>query len=181
MSEDNKGVTYSFDVCSKCKSVCCRDARPPLSKSREKILKKDLKARSIDSTESFVREKYTYPAFDEDYLCRLFNKETGKCSVHTVKPETCRAGPVTFDINFKTKKIEWFLKKESLCAYAGVLFRDKTALAAHLDVAKKELTRLICELDADDLRVIIKIDEPETFKIGEDNLPPEVIKKMNLI
>ena len=148
MSEDNKGVTYSFDVCSQCKSVCCRDARPPLSMSRKKILKKYLSSRKIESEETFVKEKYSYPSCDKDFLCSLFNKKTGKCSVHAVKPETCRAGPVTFDINFRTKKVEWFLKKEGICAYAGVLFRDKDALSAHLEVAKKELTRLICELDA---------------------------------
>ena len=58
-----------------------------------------------------LKKRYSYPAVDELVFCGFFNKETGKCSVHPVKPETCRAGPVTFDINFSTKKVEWFLKK----------------------------------------------------------------------
>ena len=100
--------------------------------------------------------------------------------MHQVKPETCRAGPVTFDINFSTKKVEWFLKKPEICAFAGVLYGNKAAFKDHFDVAKKELTHLIGELDPDELRVIVKIEEPSAFKIGEDDLPPEVARKLGL-
>ena len=48
-----------------------------------------------------------------------------------------RAGPITFDINFKTKKVEWFLKKAEICAYAGVLYKNKAAFKDHFEVAKK--------------------------------------------
>ena len=180
MPEDNNGVTYSFDVCGQCKSVCCRDARPPLSQSRKKILKKYLKDQNISIKEPFVKKQYSYPAYDEQFLCVLFNKQTGRCSVHPVKPETCRAGPITFDINFKTGKVEWFLKKESICPLAGVLSKNKPALSTHLEVAKQELNRLIGELDPHELKAIVKIDEPETCKIGEDDLPPKVAEKLGL-
>ena len=90
--------------------------------------------------------------------------------MHPVKPETCVAGPVTFDINFKTKKVEWFLKKDALCAYAGVLFKNQASFQEHFEVAKKMITQLIEELSAEELRAIVKIDEPQTFKIGEDDL-----------
>ena len=174
----NKGVTFYFDLCSQCKSVCCQDARPPLSQNRMKVLKKYLEKQGIAARKLFVTENYSYPAVDKQLFCCLFDKQTGKCSVHKVKPETCVSGPITFDINFKTGKVEWFLKKESICAYAGVLFSDKAALAAHLDVAKKELTQLIGELDADELKTIVKIEEPQTFKIGEDELTSETTSKL---
>jgi Fe-S-cluster containining protein len=180
MPEDSNGTTYSFDVCGKCKIICCQDAKPPLTKNRKKIIQKYLKKQKINVEKPFSKENYSYPAVDELVFCRLFVKETGKCLVHPVKPETCRAGPVTFDVNFSTKKIEWFLKKSEICAYAGVLYSNKAAFKNHFKDAKPELTRLICELDAEELRAIVKIEEPHTFKIGEDNLPLEVVKRLGL-
>ncbi len=180
MATDNKGTTYSFDVCSQCKSICCQDAKPPLTENRKKIIKKYLEEQRLNIQKPFSKENYSFPSVDELIYCGLFNKKTGKCSVHPVKPETCVSGPITFDINFSTKKIEWFLKKSELCAYAGVLFKDKTAFKNHLEVAKKELTELICQLEPDELRAIVQIDEPQTFKVGEDDLPPQVVKKLGL-
>ena len=100
--------------------------------------------------------------------------------VHPVKPETCVSGPITFDINFKTKKVEWFLKKSKLCPYAGVLYKDRVAFEEHFKVAKKQITALIKQLGADELRAIVKIDEPQTFKVGEDDLPHEVARELGL-
>ncbi len=180
MSEDNKGTTYSFDVCSQCKSKCCQDAKPPLTGNRKKIIKKYLKEQEITIEKPFAKESYSYPTVGEFVFCNLFNKKTGKCSVHPVKPETCVAGPVTFDINFSSKKVEWFLKKSELCAFADALYSDKAAFKQHLEAAKKELTELIRQLDADELRAIVRIEEPQTFKVGEDDLPLEVAEKLGL-
>jgi uncharacterized protein len=180
MPDDNNGTTYSFDVCSQCKSICCQDAKPPLTEKRKKTINKYLDEQRIKIEKPFAKEKYSYLSVDELVYCALFNKKTGKCSVHPVKPETCVSGPITFDINFKTKKVEWFLKKSELCAFAGILYNNKAAFKDHFEVAKKELTQLICQLDADELRAIVKIEEPQTFKIGEDDLPPQVVKKLGL-
>jgi hypothetical protein len=180
MPEDNNGTTYSFDVCSQCKSICCQDAKPPLSEKRKKILQEYLKKQKINIAEPFAKNDYSYPAVDEDIYCRLFSRQTGKCMVHPVKPETCVSGPITFDINFKTKKVEWFLKTSELCAYAGGLYKNKAAFEEHFEVAKKQISALIKQLSADELRVIVKIDEPQTFKVGEDDLPTEVVKKLGL-
>jgi uncharacterized protein len=180
LPEDNKGTTYSFDVCGKCKIICCRDAKPPLSSKRKKIIQEQLKKQKIHVKEPFTQGDYSYPSVDKQVYCRLFNKKTGKCQVHTVKPETCVAGPITFDINFSSKKLEWFLKKSEICPYAGVLYNDKAAFNEHFEVAKKKITELTKQLSADELRAIVKIDEPQTFKVGEDRLPKEVIKKLNL-
>jgi uncharacterized protein len=180
MPEDQNGVTYSFDVCSQCRSICCQDAKPPLTEKRKKVLKEYMQKQKINIKEPFDKSDYSYPAVDEQVYCRLFNKQTGKCYVHPVKPETCVSGPITFDINFRTKKVEWFLKKEALCPFAGVLYRNRAAFKNHLTVAKKQITQLIGELSAEELRAIVKIDEPMTFKIGEDDLSPQVILTLGL-
>jgi hypothetical protein len=51
---------------------------------------------------------------------------------------------------------------------------------AHFNVAKEELLKLICGLDSKALQAILKIEEPQTVKIGEEDLPEEVIKKLGL-
>jgi uncharacterized protein len=180
MPEDNKGTTYSYDVCIDCKNICCQDAKPPVSESRIKIIKEYLQKQKVKVETPFTKKNYSYLSVDETLLCKFNNKETQKCIIHSVKPETCRAGPITFDINFKTKKVGYFLKKSEICAYAGELYKSKSAFKDHFEVAKEEIMRLIKELDADELRVLMKIEEPETFKVGEDALPFEVVKKLGL-
>ena len=180
MPEDSNGTTYSFDVCGRCKIFCCQDAKPPLTENRKKIIKQYLEKQKINVEKPFAKASYSYPAVDEQLYCRLFDKKTGKCCVHVVKPETCVAGPITFDINFSTGKVEWFLKKSEICPYAGALYDNKGAFEKHFDVAKKQLTSLIGQLDADELRAIVKIEEPYTFKVGEDDLPLDVAKRLGL-
>jgi uncharacterized protein len=180
MPENDNGTTYSFNVCSQCGSICCQDAKPPLSEKRKKIIQERLQKHKINLKAPFTIQNYSYPSVDKELYCLLFNKKTGKCIVHPIKPETCVAGPITFDINFRTKKVEWFLKKSEICAYAGALFNDKIGFSKHFEAAKKQIKNLINELSAEELQAIVKIDEPQTFKIGEDNLPPEVVKKLRL-
>jgi Fe-S-cluster containining protein len=180
MPEDNKGTTYSYNVCSECKIICCQDAKPPLSESRKKILKEYIEKQKIKVEKPFTKENYSYPSVDETLLCKFNSKETKRCLVHRVKPETCRAGPITFDINFKTKKVEYFLKKSEICAYAGDLYKNKADFQTHYEAAKKEIMRLIKELDADELLELTKIEEPQTFKVGEEDLPASVVKKLGL-
>jgi Fe-S-cluster containining protein len=179
MPADN-GPTYSFNVCSKCKSICCQDAKPPLTKRRKRMIMDCLKGQKSNFKSIFVTENYSYPNVDEEVYCLLFNRKTGKCIVHAVKPETCVSGPITFDIDFKNKKVEFFLKKSEICAYAGILFEDKISFNRHFEAAKKQLMILIGELSNVELRAIIKIEEPQTFKVGEDDLPADVIKKLGL-
>ncbi len=180
MPEDNNGKTYSFDVCGTCKSVCCKDAKPPLSENRKKIIKEYIAKENIPVNEPFMCEQYSYPALGENQLCSLFNRQTKRCSVHPVKPETCRAGPVTWDVNFKTKKLEYYLKMAKICSFAGVLHENPIMFAEHFEAAKVEIRRLVEELTADELRVIVKIPEPDTFKVGEEDLSEAVVKKLGL-
>jgi len=167
-----------FQVCSKCKFNCCQDARPPITRKRKKIIEKYLAAQGLRIEKPFDNATYTFLRETTGGFCILFNKETGECLVHSVKPETCVAGPIIFDINIQTGKIEWFLKSESICPLAAVLYKDKEALEKHLSSAKIELQTLVHELDAKALCAILKIEEPETFKIGEDSLSPEILEKI---
>jgi uncharacterized protein len=180
MPEGNKGTTYSYDVCSECKNICCQDAKPPVSETRKKIIKEYLEKQKIRVEQPFTKENYCYPSVYETLLCKFNSKEDKKCIVHSVKPETCRAGPITFDINLNTKKVEYFLKKSEICAYAGELYKNKMAFKNHFEIAKKEILRLINELGADELRVLMKIEEPQTFKVDEEDLPLEMVKKLGL-
>jgi Fe-S-cluster containining protein len=181
MTEDRNGKTYSFDVCSKCELICCKDADPPLTRDRKEILIRYLKDKDVPATILFGGEEYSHPVADENGFCTFYNKETRKCSVHPIKPETCRAGPITFDINLKTRKVEFYLKKAELCAFAGILYEDKAGLMKHLEVAKQEILQLIRNLDADALKNILNIPEPQTFKIDENDLPKEVMNKLHLL
>jgi hypothetical protein len=181
MSQDNNGKTYSYDVCGVCKKTCCQNAKPPLSSERKKILTQYMQEHSLNIENPFSTEGgYTYPSVDKDGVCVFNDRKTNRCMVHPVKPETCVAGPITFDINFHTCMLEFYLKKKCICEYAHVLFLDKPALKQHFLVAREKIVTLIKELSADELRMICKIAEPDTFKYCQEPLPLEVAHKLDL-
>jgi len=169
-----------FDVCGNCPIVCCNGARPPLTSKRKKVIQNFLKANGIRVPNPFEDRGYAFPRETEGGYCVFLDKTTKKCRIHTVKPETCVAGPITFDINLATGKVEWFLKIEKICPLAGALYRDKEASERHLKSAKREILGLVRNLDTESLRAILTIEEPDTFKIGEDILDSEIIAKLKL-
>jgi len=126
----------------------------------------------------FVQDGHMHPVSDEMGFCVFYNKNTGRCLVHPVKPETCRAGPITFDINLRTRKVEFYLKKSKLCAFAGIIYENTEKFQEHFKVAKEEIMQLICDIDSDDLKDLLKIEEPQTFKFAEIDLPVAVAKKL---
>jgi Fe-S-cluster containining protein len=172
--------TCSFSVCRACTRSCCQDAKPPLTDERMRIIKEHLKKQRNLPEMVFNHSDYSFPSVDSNGFCVFYDKGTKKCLIHEVKPETCRAGPVTFDINCRTRKVEWYLKKGALCPLAGKLFETPEEFNEHLKMAKDEIMQLIRKLDSGALRAILTRDEPETFKIGEDTLPPEVLAKLAL-
>jgi len=127
---------------------------------------------------AFDIEDYVFPKLDTDGYCVFHDKNTRKCLVHPVKPETCVAGPITFDINAETGKIEWFVKMENICPLAGRVYNNKSLLKKHVGSAKKEISRLVRDLDSQHLRAILKRDEPETFKIDEDKADERVLARV---
>jgi hypothetical protein len=126
----------------------------------------------------FENGKYVFPREVEGGRCIFLDEPTKRCKVHPVKPETCVAGPITFNINMKTGKIEWFLKTDKICLLAAPLHKDKAAYAKHLRSAKREILRLLHGLDANALRAVLSVEEPDTVKVDEDSAPPEVLTKL---
>jgi len=171
-----------FNVCGNCPLSCCVEARPPVTSKRKTIIENYLKVTGLAIENAFEEKNtYTFPRETEGNKCVFLDKNTKKCRIHLVKPETCVAGPITFDINLKTGKIEWLLKTEKICPLAGALYKNKSMLQSHLESARRELLKLVNDLDAEALQAILKIEEPDTFKIGEDDLNPEVLAKLNLV
>jgi len=168
-----------YNVCENCPISCCVGARPPVTSKRKMIIKDYLKTVGLAVENTFEEKNlYTFPRETKENQCIFLDKDTKKCRIHTVKPETCVAGPVTFDVNLKTGKIEWFLKTEKMCPLAGALYRNKAELQSHLESARTELLQLVQDLDAEALHAILKIEEPDTFKIGEEDLNPKILAKL---
>lgn len=174
MTKKHKAQRQSnfFDVCGQCKISCCRDAKPPTTPARRRIIEEQLAENPLQGVEQpyFVEENsYTHPRETPEGFCIFYDKRTKLCRIHSVKPETCVAGPITFDINPKTKKLEYFLKMEKICPLADKIHRlGGETLEKHLSSAKTEIRRLLADIEPEALRSILKIDEPDTFKIFEE-------------
>ncbi|MEM3616588.1 MAG: YkgJ family cysteine cluster protein [Candidatus Bathyarchaeia archaeon] len=178
MQAKNERQKNFFNICGTCKINCCWDARPPITDKREKIILEYLKAHGIHIENPFVHAEYTFPREDEGGYCIFYDKVTRKCVVHSAKPETCVAGPITFDINKATGKIEWYLKMEKICPLAGVIYKDKALLKKHFKAARREILQLVRELTPKALKTILKREEPDTFKIGEEEVEGEILDKL---
>jgi len=165
----------SFQICGTCKFNCCRNARPPLTRRRKRRIDAYLAAHGLSIDHPFVRRAYTFPRETSEGVCVFLEEESRRCLIHPVKPETCVAGPITFDINLHTGNVEWFLKSENICPLAGVLYHDKRTLETHLNHAKHELQTLIHELNPEELFVLLQIEESDTFKIGEAPLSRRIL------
>jgi Fe-S-cluster containining protein len=179
-SDEIMRKTSSFDVCCRCKYGCCQNVNPPLTLKRKRLIEAYLRRQKIRVEKPFTNEAYSYPVVDAMGLCVFYEKDTRKCLVHPVNPETCRAGPVTFDINCRTRKVEWYLKTAEVCELAKALCENGSLFGNHFKVAREQLLRLICGLDPEALQAILKIEEPQTVKIGEEDLPEEVMEKLGL-
>lgn len=178
MLNEDLGRTCAFDVCCECKVSCCQDAKPPLTSERKRIIKNYLKKQGINIKRPFLIAEYSYPAVDAAGFCVFYDKITKKCLIHPVKPETCKAGPITFDLNRYTGKVEWFLKTGKICIFAPKLQQNPENFKEYFKAAKVEIMHLVCSLDLAALLSILKVEEPQTFKIGEDPLPKETAKKL---
>ena len=167
-----------YEVCRECPDGCCTAVRPPLTDMRRRIILEYLSRNDIRIENPFENGRYVYPREVEGGRCIFLDGSTKRCKVHPVKPETCVAGPVTFDIDAKTGKICWFLKTGEFCRLAAPLYKNSEAYVEHLRRAKREIRRLIQGLDADALRAILIIEEPDTIKVGEDLAPTRVLARL---
>ncbi len=159
-----------FDICKSCQESCCRGPKPPITKFRRQQIESYLAQRALRIAEPFIEEDYVFPREAASSFCIFHDERSNKCIVHPVKPETCVAGPITFDLNKITGNIEYYLKMESICSLAGIISKNQGLLEKHLEVAKHELSRLVCDLDSKALQAILKKDEPYTTKICTEHI-----------
>jgi len=150
-------------VCSECElgGGCCIEARPPLTEARIKILL----ANGVNK-EQIEFGKYKRLKVKPDGFCVLF--ENGGCGVHSFKPETCVAGPFTFDLSGSILQI--YIKKKSICPLAGLLKENREIYNQYFDLAVSKIVDLVNALPKEELAEILRIDEPETELVAEIEL-----------
>jgi Fe-S-cluster containining protein len=145
-------------ICMNCGGNCCTGANPPISEQTyRRLLKEGL------PEDFFEKNGYRRMRSRADGTCVCW--KGGKCSIHGIKPETCRAGPFTFDV--KGDRIEIFLKFESICPIVRLLREVPAAYEQQYSVAVTNISRLVADLPDDELAVICCIDEPETEKVAD--------------
>jgi Fe-S-cluster containining protein len=145
-------------ICMRCGGHCCHEAHPPISEHcYQRLLAQGL------PPAYFEKNGYRHMKTHPDGRCVCW--KDGKCSIHGIKPDTCRAGPFTFDVKGDT--IEIFLKFESICPIVRLLKEVPEAYDQQYSLAVKSITHLVANLDDDELAVICRIDEPETEKVAE--------------
>ena len=146
------------EICFHCGGDCCNEAHPPISSSCYTRLTK-----AGVSPESFENVGYRRLKTRENGECVL--STGGKCTIHAIKPETCRAGPFTFDV--KGDVIEIFLKEPKICPIVSLLREVPEAYQQQYERALENISRLVSNLSDDEIAVICKIDEPDTVKVAE--------------
>ena len=169
--EDNRQSNF-LETCKKCRTKwdCCFGSRPPIIADRRKTIEAYLNKEKIPIANPFVTAEYVFPRENAEGYCTFYDTEGAKCLVHPVKPETCVAGPITFDINKRSGNVEWYVKMEKICRLAGSVYEDNQLLVKHLQSARIEILRLIEGLSPPELEAILKKSEPDTIKIGEEQI-----------
>jgi uncharacterized protein len=156
MTED--WIIRAETICLECGGHCCDDAHPPISEHcYQRLVAEGL------TDDAFERNGYRYLRTRADGTCSLWNG--GKCGIHGIKPETCRAGPFTFDV--KGDIIEIFLKFEKICPLVRLYKDVPEAYDQQYALAVQCITRLVSNLTDDEITAICRIEEPETEKVAE--------------
>ncbi len=150
-------------ACGECHLIggCCFEARPPLTSERIDIL-----AANGIGPENIEFAGYKRLRLKQNGFCILFRD--GKCSIHDIKPETCVAGPFTFDM--KDSVLQIFLKKESICPMVKFLKADRKAYDGLFEVSVEKIIKLVESVPLAELEEILKIEEPETDLVAEIRL-----------
>ena len=79
-------LTEAETICLRCGGHCCEEAHPPISE----YCYRRLVAAGVPE-EVFERDGYRSIRTRDDGTCICCTG--GKCRIHAIKPETCRAGP----------------------------------------------------------------------------------------
>jgi len=145
-------------ICMECGGHCCDEAHPPVSSA----CCERLTAAGV-SPDVFEFVGYKRLKTRENGECVL--SKNGKCSIHAFKPETCRSGPFTFDMN--GDRIAIYLKHERICPIVGLLKEVPEAYQQQYELAVRSITHLVRNLSDDELSAICAIEEPDTDKVAE--------------
>ncbi|MGB8219606.1 MAG: YkgJ family cysteine cluster protein [Methanoregula sp.] len=140
-------------ICMACGGHCCDEAHPPVTKNRYDEL---ITAGATPAC--FENEGYLRLKTHADGTCILMKDH--KCTCHQVKPETCRAGPFTFDVEGDTIRI--FLKHASICPIVPLLKEEPGAYRQQYDQAETNILHLVSHLTDTEIAEINRIDEPDT-------------------
>ena len=92
------------------------------------------------------------------HACILFAEN--RCRHHGIKPETCRAGPFTFDVH--DGNILLFLKKEAVCPLVCMLKENPEAYRQQYTAAVQSIRSFIAHMPDDQLAAVCRVEEPET-------------------
>lgn len=149
-------------ICERCGARCCYEAHPPLTEERIRRI-----CTCTNLTNRIEQNGYRRLCVRQDGFCIMLDHT--RCLINTEKPETCRAGPFTFDIH--NGKLEIYLKKESICPLVGHLKYYPEAYRHQYEHAVRYITHLIQSLPPPELSEVLKIEEPETEKVAEIPLP----------
>jgi uncharacterized protein len=147
------------EVCKQCGGRCCKDAHPPLTEERVRILFEN----NVPS-DKIEFAGYNRLKVKEDNMCVMFGDD-GLCAIQPFKPETCLAGPFTFDV--KEGVIEIYLKKESICPLVTVMKQDQKAYDEQYKLAVDKIIRVVAFLPEEELSTVCTIEEPDTDKVEE--------------
>jgi Fe-S-cluster containining protein len=145
-------------ICEQCGGRCCHQAHPPLTEERIRRI-----SASTDLAGCIEQNGYRRLRVREDGFCIMLNHT--RCLINAEKPETCLAGPFTFDI--RDGLLEVYLKKESICPLVGHLKYYPEAYRHQYENAVRHLLALVKGLPSRDLAEILKVEEPETEKVAE--------------
>jgi uncharacterized protein len=141
------------EICGSCGGHCCTGACPPLCDERISII-----LSHGDFADRIEKEGYRRIRTKSNGECSMF--DAGKCGIHAFKPETCVAGPFTFDVTDEYLQI--FLKTENICPLVPHLKANREMYEMQFGRAIEHISRLVASLPADELRVISAIEEPDT-------------------
>ncbi len=141
-----------------CGGHCCDNAHPPVTKK---------------SYDQLIAAGVPEPSFERDGYLRLRTRPDGscilmvdhKCTYHDVKPETCRAGPFTFDVPEDTIRI--FLKHEAICPIVQIFREEPEMYRRQYEKAAENILGLVANLTDTEIAAINRIDEPDTDLVAE--------------
>jgi len=151
-------LTRAEEICFRCGGLCCTEAHPPISDACYGRL-----AQAGVSPDHFEKSGYRRLKVRENGECIL--SRDGKCTVHAIKPETCRSGPFTFDV--RGDVIEIFLKEPKICPMVTLLREVPEAYRQQYERARENITLLVSDLTDAEIEAICRIEEPDTVKVAE--------------